>query len=107
MGAVVILHDEDFSSAREVETLRQILIEVPFSLVLEPIPSEVSQWAAARLPVATYLEESDFVVNAEGRTAPGWEEQRARLEAEGVPFRRNGRADLARAVWEVLREPAG
>ena len=47
------------------------------------------------------------VVNAEGRTAPGWEEQRARLEAEGVPFRRNGRADLARAVWEVLREPAG
>ena len=47
------------------------------------------------------------VVNAEGRTAPGWEEQRARLEAEGVPFRRNGRADLARAAWEVLREPAG
>ena len=47
------------------------------------------------------------VVNAEGRTAPGWEEQRARLEAEGVPFRRNGRADLARAAWEMLREPAG
>jgi NADH-quinone oxidoreductase subunit G len=65
--AVVILHDEEFSSARELETLRQILIEVPFSLVLEPIPSEVSEWATARLPVATYLEESDFVVNHEGR----------------------------------------
>jgi NADH-quinone oxidoreductase subunit G len=67
VNAVVILHDEDFASAREVETLRQILIEVPFSLVLEPIPSEISEWAAARLPVATYLEEADFVVNCEGR----------------------------------------
>jgi NADH-quinone oxidoreductase subunit G len=65
--AVVILHDEEFSSARELEVLRQILIEIPFSLVLEPIPSEVSEWATARLPVATYLEESDFVINHEGK----------------------------------------
>ena len=67
MKAVVILHDEEFASARELETLRQILIEVPFSLVMEPIPSEISEWATARLPVATYLEESDFVVNHEGQ----------------------------------------
>jgi len=66
VNAVVILHDEDFASTRELETLRQILIEVPFSLVLEPIPSEISEWASARLPVATYLEENDFVVNHEG-----------------------------------------
>ncbi len=65
--AVVIVHDEKFSSAKELETLRQILIEVPFSLVLEPIPSEVSEWATARLPAATYLAESDFVVNHEGQ----------------------------------------
>jgi NADH-quinone oxidoreductase subunit G len=65
--AVVILHDEEFSSARELETMRQILIEAAFSLVLEPIPSEISEWATARLPVATYLEESDFVVNHEGK----------------------------------------
>jgi len=65
--AVVILHDEEFSSAQELETLRQILIEVPFSLVMEPLPSEVSEWATARLPVATYLEESDFVVNHDGK----------------------------------------
>ena len=65
--AVVILHDEEFTSARELELLRQILIEVPFSLVLEPSPSEVSEWATARLPVATYLEESDFVINHEGK----------------------------------------
>ena len=67
MKAVVILHDEEFSSARERETLRQILLEAPFSLAMEPIPSEVSEWATARLPVATYLEESDFVINHEGR----------------------------------------
>ncbi|HWQ10575.1 MAG TPA: molybdopterin-dependent oxidoreductase, partial [Holophaga sp.] len=65
--SVVVLHDEEFSSARELETLRQILIEASFSVALEPIPSEISEWASARLPVATYLEESDFVVNHEGR----------------------------------------
>ncbi|HNX94302.1 MAG TPA: 2Fe-2S iron-sulfur cluster-binding protein [Holophaga sp.] len=65
--SVVLLHDEAFSSANEIEILRQILIEVPFSLVLEPIPSELSEWASARLPVATYLEESDFVITHDGR----------------------------------------
>lgn len=42
------------------------------------------------------------VVSAAGRTAPGWTAQRALLEAEGVPFRSNGCADLARAAWEEL-----
>jgi len=64
--AVVILHDDEYAGVRELETLRQILIEAPFSLALEPVPSEISEWASARLPVATYLEESDFVVNHEG-----------------------------------------
>ena len=65
--AVVILHDEAFTSARELETLRRILAEVPFSLALEPLPSGISEWATACLPVATYLEESDFVINHEGK----------------------------------------
>lgn len=42
------------------------------------------------------------VVDAAGRTAPGWPEQRALLEAEGVVFRPNGRADLRRCLWETL-----
>lgn len=46
------------------------------------------------------------VVDARGRTAPGWERQRTLLEAEGVPFRPNGCADLARAAWEVLHDTA-
>lgn len=30
------------------------------------------------------------VVNSQGRTAPGWDEQRSLLEAEGVEFKSNG-----------------
>ena len=39
------------------------------------------------------------VVNHAGRTAPGWPEQRALLEAEGVGFLPNGRVDLKRFLW--------
>ncbi|MDO4492364.1 MAG: MGMT family protein [Clostridia bacterium] len=40
------------------------------------------------------------VVNHAGRTAPGWTEQRALLEAEGVEFLPNGNADMKRFRWE-------
>lgn len=39
------------------------------------------------------------VVNAQGRTAPGWSEQRTLLEAEGVSFKANGRVDMKRFCW--------
>ena len=39
------------------------------------------------------------VVNHAGRTAPGWPEQRALLEAEGVAFLPNGHVDLKRFLW--------
>lgn len=42
------------------------------------------------------------VVDASGRTAPGWSGQRALLEAEGIPLRPCGRVDLKRALWEAL-----
>lgn len=42
------------------------------------------------------------VVNSEGRTAPGWAEQRQLLEAEGVAFKKNGNADLAKSLWRVM-----
>ena len=64
--AVVLLHDAEFSSEGETRTLERILETVPFSLVLEPFPGPLSAAATARLPVATYLEEADFVVNHEG-----------------------------------------
>ena len=40
------------------------------------------------------------VVNAVGRTAPGWMQQRALLEAEGVRFKPNGHVDMSRHLWE-------
>ena len=40
------------------------------------------------------------VVNKEGRTAPGWSQQRVLLEAEGVAFRPNGHVDMQRHLWE-------
>lgn len=40
------------------------------------------------------------VVNHAGRTAPGWPEQRALLEDEGVTFKPNGHVDLKRHRWD-------
>lgn len=40
------------------------------------------------------------VVNAQGRPAPVWQEQRPLLEAEGVPFKPNGCVDLSLAQWD-------
>ena len=38
------------------------------------------------------------VVNAQGRTAPCWPEQRRLLEAEGVPFLPDGRVDMEKCA---------
>jgi len=64
--AVVLLHDEAFSSKAEQDLLASIVAAAPFSLVLEPIPGALSAQATATLPVTTHLEESDFVVNHDG-----------------------------------------
>lgn len=40
------------------------------------------------------------VVNAQGRPAPVWQEQRSLLKAEGVPFRPNGSVDMHLAQWD-------
>ncbi len=40
------------------------------------------------------------VVNSAGRTAPGFVEQRARLESEGVGFKANGAVDLKKYRWD-------
>ena len=40
------------------------------------------------------------VVNAAGRTAPGWLEHRLLLEKEGVAFKANGHVDMLRHLWE-------
>jgi NADH-quinone oxidoreductase subunit G len=64
--AVVLLHDAAFTSAREQELLGQILQGTPFSLALEVAASELGRAATAWLPIASYVEESDFIVNHDG-----------------------------------------
>ena len=39
------------------------------------------------------------VVNAAGRTAPGWTQQRPLLLAEGVTFKPSGLVDMSRHQW--------
>lgn len=41
------------------------------------------------------------VVNASGRTVPGWTEQRALLEAEGITFKANGFVDIKKHQWKA------
>ena len=40
------------------------------------------------------------VVNAQGRTAPGWSEQKQLLAAEGVTFLKSGLVDMKKNRWE-------
>ena len=42
---------------------------------------------------------SHRVVNAAGRTVPGWEKQRELLEREGVVFKANGCVDMGKCLW--------
>lgn len=44
------------------------------------------------------------VVNATGRIAPGWPQQRELLRAEGVEFRTPACVDLERFLWEPAIE---
>ena len=41
------------------------------------------------------------VVNHSGRIAPGFADQRRRLEAEGVGFKENGCVDMKRFRWDI------
>lgn len=41
------------------------------------------------------------VVNHQGRTAPGWPEQGALLEEEGVALKGDGRVDMKRFRWQT------
>jgi len=41
------------------------------------------------------------VVNATGRTAPGWKEQKELLLRENIKFKMNGEVDLKSCKWRV------
>src|ERR1035438_8835952 len=64
--AVVLLHDAAFTTTKESDLLGQILQAAAFSLALEVAPSELGRRAMAWLPITSYVEESDFIVNHDG-----------------------------------------
>ncbi len=64
--AVALLHDAAFTSTREQELLAQIIQGAPFSLALEVAPSELGRLATAWVPITSYVEESDFIINHDG-----------------------------------------
>jgi NADH-quinone oxidoreductase subunit G len=66
--AVIIYHDSELSDTAENELLAKLTKKARFTLVLEPIPSALSGLASATLPVTTYLEESDFIIDHQGET---------------------------------------
>ena len=83
--------------------------EIPFGKVASygQIAALIGREKNARL-VGTVLGRSEFygdypchrVVNHAGRPAPGWMEQRALLEAEGVTFGADGCVDMKRFRWD-------
>jgi NADH-quinone oxidoreductase subunit G len=94
--AVVVVHDSECSTEEETATLGAIIKAARFSLVLEPIPGPLSDLATARLPVATYLEESDFIVNHRGET-------QCYLKALDPPRGVKPIVDWARELLKALR----
>ncbi len=97
--AVVLLHDAAFSSAKENDLLLALVEKAPFSLVLEPIPSRLSERATALLPTATYLEERDFVITHDGKVR---KYAQAVLPPRGV----KSAAAWGRELAEVLASPS-
>ena len=59
---------------------------------------ENTRWAARYMGLCEGIN-NHRVVNSVGRTAPGWDEQRTLLEAEGVTFKKNGNVDLKKCLW--------
>ncbi len=94
--AVVLLHDAAFTSTKEAELLGRILKAASFSLALEVEASDLGRVATAWLPITSYVEESDFIVNHDGdlrryqkalqppkgvRTVPAWVKDLAAVPA--------------------------
>jgi NADH-quinone oxidoreductase subunit G len=93
--ALVILHDEAFSSAKETERLTALVKAARFSLVLETRSSELGRAASAQMPVATYLEENDAVTTHHGELRPY---QRALLAPKGILPAAQLAAELAKSL---------
>lgn len=74
--------------------------QIAFLIGRPDCPRMVGQ-AMRHAPAALHLP-CHRVVNAQGRLAPGWDEQKFLLISEGVGFKRNGCVDLKHYRWALF-----
>lgn len=84
--------------AGKVLTYGQIAI-----LLGKPQHSRMVGQALCNAPANRYLP-CHRVVNHKGDLAPGWPAQRELLALEGVTFRKTGRVNLQKHLWEIYPE---
>lgn len=85
-----------------------VVTQIPFGKVAtygqiarlagHPRAARMVGWALSDVPDGANIP-CHRVVNREGGLAPGWEDQRSRLEAEGVTFLPDGRVNMERHQW--------
>lgn len=63
---VILVHDQSVSSEEETALLMQILKTATTSIVFEVLQSELGKLATLWLPMTSYVEENDFVINING-----------------------------------------
>ena len=63
---VIVVHDERVSSEAEAALLKDIIQKAETSIVFEVLQSEVGQRATLWIPITSYVEENDFVINLRG-----------------------------------------
>ena len=95
---------------RLIYEILSVVAEIPEGRVATygQIAAAIGREKNARL-VGKVLSRAEFygtypchrVVNAAGRTAPGWAAQRILLEQEGVTFQQNGRVDMKKFLWKL------
>lgn len=100
-------------SASFCQDVYQIIQEIPAgkvstygqiaSLVGMPQCARMVGRALKQVPAELYVP-CHRVVNASGRLAPGWEEQKVLLQEEGVSLKSNGCVDLKKYLWDYSNE---
>lgn len=93
---------EVYDIVREIPSGMVITYGLLARLIGKPKHSRKVGKALANAPQSSGLP-CHRVVNSQGRTAPGWSEQRILLEKEGVTFKKNGCIDLNKYLWDEIK----
>lgn len=93
-------YEEAYSIVEEIPEGKVLTYGEIARLAGKPQCSRMVGQALGRVPQGRNLP-CHRVVNSQGRLVPGWADQRAMLEKEGVSFKPNGCIDMAQHLWKV------